>query len=124
MTRTPTSDARSVGAESAGGESVGTVPAGARPEPPATGGTLTVRLFAAAAEAAGAEEVPLPLAGTTSLAEVLRDLPVSAHGGDAEQLAHVLGRCSFLVNGVRAAKETTRVAPGDQLDVLPPFAGG
>ncbi|GAA1171531.1 MoaD/ThiS family protein [Nesterenkonia xinjiangensis] len=99
-------------------------------------GTLTVRLFAAAAEAAGVEELDLTLSEPTSLAAVLARLPdavgtgdpgepgESGHPGGLEQLPRVLARCSFLINGVRAAAETTPLKPGDQVDVLPPFAGG
>lgn len=89
---------------------------------PAAAGTLTVRLFAAAAEAAGAEELRLELDGTSTLAAVVDRLPGAAD--DDAQLARVLARCSFLVNGVRASAETTQLNPGDQVDVLPPFAGG
>lgn len=109
---------------------------------------ITVRFFAAAAEAAGAEQLqiplptPLPAAGI-SLAELIADLPqlvrqqTLEHTADddgapasdtspsaAPSLDRVCARSSFLVNGVRARAESTQVQPGDQLDVLPPFAGG
>ncbi|OSM42698.1 MoaD/ThiS family protein [Nesterenkonia sp. PF2B19] len=89
-----------------------------------TASTLTVRLFAAAAEAAGAETLHLPLEQPAALGTVLDGLPASASSGDGEQLGRVLRRCSFLVNGVRAPSNDRELAPGDQLDVLPPFAGG
>lgn len=109
---------------------------------------ITVRFFAAAAEAAGAEQLqiplptPLPAAGI-ALAELIADLPqlvrrqTAEHTADddgapttvtspsaAPSLDRVCARSSFLVNGVRARAERTQVQPGDQLDVLPPFAGG
>ena len=75
-----------------------------------------IRYFAAAAEAAGtpAEE----LAGST-IAE-LRARMLVAHGAELER---VVARCAILVAGVRS-DDTTAVAPGDVVDVLPPFAGG
>lgn len=110
---------------------------------------ITVRFFAAAAEAAGAEQLQLPLptpapAEGVSLVDLLADLPQlvreqtfapTAADDDAEStsdsapsaapsLDRVCARSSFLVNGVRARAESTRLQPGDQLDVLPPFAGG
>ena len=111
---------------------------------------ITVRLFAAAAQAAGAQEVDLRLPeGTGTVGEVVAELPTllrgqaetGAHGGDhpgagrarsrpggAERgsppsLEKVCARSSFLLNERRARPETP-VGPGDVLDVLPPFAGG
>ncbi len=77
---------------------------------------VTLRYWAAAKAAAGvAEEV---LDGGT-LDQVLDDV-AQRHGAE---LAGVLGRCSFLVQGVRARRDT-RLSDGDVVDVLPPFAGG
>lgn len=81
--------------------------------PPAT---VTVRYFAAAAEAAGVTTETLP-AGT---ADGVRTAMVAAHGADLER---VLTRCSLLADGVRV-DGTDAVRPGATLDVLPPFAGG
>jgi molybdopterin converting factor small subunit len=77
----------------------------------------TVRYFAAAAEAAGTNAESFPAA---SLGE-LRRLMVAAHGGDFDR---VLSRCSLLVNGTRSEAVGTPLADTDQVDVLPPFAGG
>ncbi|NNH06021.1 MoaD/ThiS family protein [Cellulomonas fimi] len=77
--------------------------------------TLTVRYFAAAAEAAGldTEAVPAgPAAGVVS--ELVRRHP---------DLAGVLPRCALLADGVRV-EDSDQVRPGATLDVLPPFAGG
>lgn len=117
---------------------------------PDTAGPVTVRFYAAAAEAAGAEQLHLPLpADGIAVVDFLADLPqaveqqqgfssdddaASAPSADGSQsgrgqsgapsLQRVCARSSFLVNGVRARAETARLQPGDQLDVLPPFAGG
>lgn len=102
--------------------------------------SITVRFFAAAAEAAGAEQLQLevPTQGV-GVVDLLADLPRlvrlvqqqhpsperSARDDAASpSLERVCARSSFLINGVRARAETSRVHPGDQLDVLPPFAGG
>ncbi|EXF25743.1 molybdopterin converting factor [Nesterenkonia sp. AN1] len=121
---------------------------------------IHVRFFAAAAEAAGAQELRLPVpAEGIAVMELLADLPrmvreqgsspgpaADSAAGDADRnpderperhsdhnsddgaatlsLERVCARSSVLINGVRARTETSRVRPGDQLDVLPPFAGG
>ena len=41
-----------------------------------------------------------------------------------EGLAKVLPACSFLLNGVALRDRSIEVGAGDELDVLPPFAGG
>lgn len=81
-----------------------------------TAGTVTVRYFAAAAEAAGTATEQVP-AGT---ADEVRAALVAAHGADLER---VLTRCSLLADGVRVTGEDP-VPAGATLDVLPPFAGG
>ena len=117
---------------------------------------IHVRFFAAAAEAAGAEELRLQVpAEGVAVVDLLADLPrlvraqqssatspaespagtsdgtpagnsddTDDDGASAPSLERVCARSSFLVNGVRARVETARIHPGDQLDVLPPFAGG
>ncbi|GAA1149734.1 MoaD/ThiS family protein [Nesterenkonia lutea] len=109
---------------------------------------VTVRFFAAAAEAAGADQLqvrlpaPLPTGGV-AVVDLLAELPrlvgdqQSAHSPDddaasasdstrsgALSLERVCARSSFLINGVRTRAQSARLQPGDQLDVLPPFAGG
>ena len=86
-----------------------------------TGGMVTVRFYAGAAEAAGAEERQLPLNEDQGLDEFLTRLPELI---EAPSLERVCSRSSFLVNGVRTKRESGTLSPGDQLDVLPPFAGG
>lgn len=101
---------------------------------------ITVRLFAAAAQTAGAEEVHLELperARTVDdvvgmLPELIRSRQDSGAGTvaggpptatSAPPLEQVCARSSFLLNEQRAQRDA-RVSPGDVLDVLPPFAGG
>ncbi|WP_029145786.1 MoaD/ThiS family protein [Microbacterium luticocti] len=75
----------------------------------------TVRLFAAAEEAAGAAELHVAAADLGALRTALG----AAHPG----LAAILPRCAVLVDGARTPDD----APlSDQavVDVLPPFAGG
>lgn len=79
--------------------------------------TATVRLFAAAAEAVGAEQLELPVGTVQEVVDAL----VATGGPDT---AAVLGRCSFLVAGLRADTTQTPVPAGAVVDVLPPFAGG
>ncbi|ROS26167.1 MoaD/ThiS family protein [Cellulomonas sp. PhB150] len=76
---------------------------------------ITVRYFAAAAEAAGVdtEQVAAGSAGEVAAALVARHPALGA----------VLGRCALLADGVRVEGDGL-VAAGATLDVLPPFAGG
>jgi len=74
---------------------------------------VTVRLYAAAAEAVGAQERAVT-AGT--VAEVRETLGA---GGAAP----VLDQCAVLRGGVRL-DDSVVLGAGDVLDVLPPFAGG
>ena len=78
---------------------------------------VTVRLFAAAAEAVGADQLELP---ATTVRDVVTAL-VAAGGPDTPA---VLDRCSFLVGGLRAGTADAPVPAGAVVDVLPPFAGG
>jgi sulfur-carrier protein len=81
--------------------------------------TVTVRYFAAARTAAGAETETLHLQPGTTLAGLVQQL-----GGRGPELARVLRRCSFLCDGV-AVRDRAQVLASDQtVDVLPPFAGG
>ena len=78
---------------------------------------ITVRLFAAAAEAAGTARAQVPAA---TLGELRAHL-VAAHGSE---LGRVLERCSLLADGVRLSDDAAPLAAGGTVDVLPPFAGG
>ena len=82
--------------------------------------SVTLRYFAAAAEAAGRPEERLDLPAGTTLAGLREQL-----AGRGLELARVVPICSFLVNSVSTpADSLTPLADGDAVDVLPPFAGG
>lgn len=92
--------------------------------PSASSGTaLVVRYWAGARAAAGVAEeaypAPVTLAG-------LMDEIVARHG-DRPRLKDVLGVCSVLV-GDRPVSSSdpadVDLAPGDTVELLPPFAGG
>ncbi|MFO7690425.1 MAG: MoaD/ThiS family protein [Cryobacterium sp.] len=76
-----------------------------------------IRFFAGAAEAAGTTALTVPAA---TVGELRADL-VARYGPD---FARVLGLCSLLVNGARAADDAAPLTEADTVDVLPPFAGG
>ena len=79
---------------------------------------VTVRLFAAARAAAGTSETSV---SPGSLQSVLDGLIANS-----PELAGVLPRCSYLVDGVAVHGDPRNVEVGEgaELDVLPPFAGG
>ncbi|MGV8895698.1 MAG: MoaD/ThiS family protein [Rhodoglobus sp.] len=77
---------------------------------------VTVRYFAAAAEASGCEEEQLPVASTVG---ELRSVLIDRYG---DAMARVLAAGSFLVDGVVSRDDSRAV--GSRVDVLPPFAGG
>lgn len=83
------------------------------------GTTVTVRYFAGAAAAAGAEEEQVSL-DSTATAGTLLELLGSRHG---HGLTRVLAVCSVLVDGARATPGAT-LPDGVTVDLLPPFAGG
>ncbi|QOR45584.1 MoaD/ThiS family protein [Trueperella pecoris] len=104
---------------------------------------ISLRFFAAAADAAGTDTATFDLpAGSTLddlVALIVSSRAAVAEGGTTpsapgaagvvvpgergERLAHVLGLCSFLVNGKHAERSAV-VPEGAAVDVLPPFAGG
>lgn len=85
----------------------------------ATGIRVTVRYFAAARAAAGTESETLVVRPGTTVAELVERL-----GVQGSRLATVLGRCSYLRDGIAVRDETTVLRSGETIDVLPPFAGG
>ena len=76
----------------------------------------TLRLFAAAREAAGTGRAEIP--GTT-VGDVL-DAAVARYGGTFEA---VLGTCRVWLNGEPATRAQP-VSPKDEVAVLPPVSGG
>ena len=77
---------------------------------------MTVRYFAAAAEAAGTREEASEFEGPVG--DLRREL-VERYG---DAMARVLASGSFLVDGVVSRDDTRTI--GAAVDVLPPFAGG
>lgn len=77
-----------------------------------------MRLFAAARAAAGTGQTTVEVASDATLGDVLAALVAAT-----PELAALLARCSFLVDGV-ATTDAARPFAGAELDVLPPFAGG
>lgn len=88
-------------------------------------GHVTVRYWAAARAAAGVDAEPVPVDEGATLADVLDE--VRSRHGARSRLAEVLAVCSVLVGdrpvGSRAP-EDVRLAAGDTVELLPPFAGG
>ncbi|NVN50026.1 MoaD/ThiS family protein [Mycolicibacterium hippocampi] len=80
---------------------------------------VTVRYFAAARAAAGAETEIFDLRAGTTVAELIATLK----SRDAE-LANVLARCSYLRDGIAVRDMEIVLDDAQTLDVLPPFAGG
>jgi molybdopterin synthase sulfur carrier subunit len=79
---------------------------------------VTVRYFAAAAEAAGRKEETFGFAPGSTLGD-LKLLLQERHG---EPMARVLGSGSFLVDKV--VRRDAGHPLSERVDVLPPFAGG
>jgi sulfur-carrier protein len=84
-----------------------------------TGVPVTVRFFAAASAAAGAESAVLILQAGATITDAIHELC-----GQSDSLALVLQKCSFLCDGVAVRDRATVLRPHQTLDVLPPFAGG
>lgn len=80
---------------------------------------ITVRFFAAAAAAAGAESTLLTLRPGATVADAVREL-----SGQSDEMALALQKCSYLRDGVAVRDQGTVLRFGQTLDVLPPFAGG
>jgi molybdopterin synthase sulfur carrier subunit len=80
---------------------------------------ITIRYFAAARAAAGAESETVILRPGSTVAELVERLAVPG-----TRLATVLNRCSYLCDGIAVRDETTALRGGNTIDVLPPFAGG
>ena len=82
--------------------------------------SVTLRYFAAAAEAAGRPEERLDLPAGTTLAGLREQL-----AGRGLAMARIISVSSYLVNALSTpADSLTPLADGDRIDVLPPFAGG
>jgi molybdopterin synthase sulfur carrier subunit len=89
----------------------------------ATGGQAVVHYWAAARAAAGIEQEQVP--APVTLAELIRT--VVARHPDRPRLPDVLSVCSVLIGDRPVSTSdpaTVIVAPGDTVELLPPFAGG
>lgn len=80
---------------------------------------LTVRFFAAARAAAGADTRVLTLNPGATVADAICEL-----SGQSDKMILVLQKCSFLSDGVAVRDRATVLRSHQTLDVLPPFAGG
>lgn len=80
--------------------------------------SVTVRYFAAAAEAAGREEETLAVAEGATLG-ALKEQLIEKYG---DLMRRVVESGSFLINGVVRKDDAYSVS--ERVDVLPPFAGG
>ncbi|SOX55915.1 MoaD/ThiS family protein, partial [Mycobacterium ahvazicum] len=80
---------------------------------------VTIRYFAAARAASGAESETVVLRAGATVAELVEKLAATG-----TRLATVLDRCSYLCDGIAVRDETKPLRSGNTIDVLPPFAGG
>lgn len=83
--------------------------------------TITVRYFAAAAEAAGRDQEQLTVDGP-DVASTVGALRAELLGRYGEPMAKVLRSGSFLVDGTVSRDDARPL--GTTVDILPPFAGG
>lgn len=81
---------------------------------------ITVRYYAGARAAAGADEESLELPGGASVADAISAL----RAGRSTALNRVLDAASYLVDGIAVRNKAVTISDGSRLDVLPPFAGG
>jgi molybdopterin synthase sulfur carrier subunit len=80
---------------------------------------ITVRYFAAARAAVGSDFEQLTMRSGTTVDDLVTGL------GDRNwELARVLSRCSFLLDGIAVRDRGQALQAGNTVDVLPPFAGG
>jgi sulfur-carrier protein len=80
---------------------------------------VTIRYFAAARAAAGAEKEIVGVSPGSTIADLIDQL-----GARGPKLAAVLERCSFLCDGVAVRDRGSLLRTNQTVDVLPPFAGG
>lgn len=86
---------------------------------------IRLRLFAAARASVGLDEIRLDATAVPTLGAALAAIVAPASDApDAGDARRILARCSFLVNGVATTDRDTRLGPDDDVDVMPPFAGG
>lgn len=79
---------------------------------------MRVRLFAGAADAAGANEIFVEAVSTSG------ELRAALSERCGPEFQRVLGRCSLMSDGTRLDGDDAPLAEDATVDVLPPFAGG
>ena len=99
-------------------ETGATPAAGSHHGPAAT--SASIRYFAAARAAAGTAQESITIHGGCTVGQLL----AAAVAGHGPELAKVLQRCSYLLDGVAVHSTDAVISTGQTLDVLPPFAGG
>lgn len=77
---------------------------------------MRVRFYAAARAAVGVAELEV---APDSAEKILRRISESN-----PQVARVFSHCSVLINGEICHDLSLHIAAGNEMDVLPPFAGG
>ena len=77
---------------------------------------ISVRLFAAAREAAGTDHAQFDCASVAELREQMADR-------FGARMTQVLSTCSMLSDGSRLGPDDA-LADGSEVEILPPFAGG
>lgn len=90
-------------------------------------GHVSLRFFAAAEAAMGTDSLIVRIDGPMRLADLLAHVIAAAiddGADDSGAVRTVLANCSFLVNEISHRDRSVQIAPGDEIDVLPPFAGG
>lgn len=80
---------------------------------------VTVRYFAAARAAAGLDHETVAVRSGATVTDLL-----AALRSRGPNLAAVLGRCSYLCDGVAVRDAGKPLLTNQTVDVLPPFAGG
>jgi sulfur-carrier protein len=80
---------------------------------------VTVRYFAAARAAAGADSETVDLRAGSTVGDLVDMLRARDAG-----LAKVLARCSYLRDGIAVRNVADELGNAQTVDVLPPFAGG
>jgi len=84
------------------------------------GAPVTVLLFATARRATGSAELHLPVeSGGVPVRSLLQAL-----GKRYPKLLPILPTCRFALNGAYVASRATRVRPGDEFAIHPPYGGG
>jgi len=75
-----------------------------------------VNFYAAAKAAAGSSNLKIPSGSLGGLIDQLSAMN--------PELAKLIPTCSFLINGVATTEREQLLVEGDEVDILPQFAGG